>query len=119
MALFVQNKDSVTKSLITNKVIHRKSLFSKATGLMFHSKIFDEAHVFYFSKQFRISLTMFFVFFPIDVVFLRDMKVVEIKKNLRPFTNYTSKREADMFIELPKGFISKHKIGVGSRLFLS
>ena len=116
MSLYLIGKNK--KVLVTHKVIHRRNLFSKGFGLMFHKRIKNEAHVFYFDKSFRIPLTMFFVFFPIDVVFLRDMVVVEIKKDFLPFTNYKSSVPADMFIELPKGFINKKKIVAGSELLL-
>jgi uncharacterized membrane protein (UPF0127 family) len=69
MALYMFKNNK--KVLLTKKVIHRKNIFSKGFGLMFHSRIFDEAHVFYFKHARRLSLTMFFVFFPIDVIFLK------------------------------------------------
>lgn len=116
MALYLLRKNK--KVLITGKVIHRRALFSKGFGLMFHRKIKNEAHIFYFDKSFKIPLTMFFVFFPIDVVFLKDMVVVEIKKKFLPFTNFKSSVSADMFIELPSGFVDKKKIVVGSKFFL-
>ena len=44
---------------------------------------------------------MFFVFFPIDVLFLdKNKKIIEIKKNLRPFSFYYSKNKAKYVAEL-------------------
>jgi len=108
-----------SKKLITKSVIHRHSFFSKATGLMFHKKILDEANIFYFDSPQHLSLTMFFVFFPIDVVFVRKDVVVELKKNFRPFSNFTSKQKANLFIELPNGFVEKKKIIVGSKIIIN
>ncbi len=116
MALYLIKNNK--KKLITKKVVHRKNIFSKGTGLMFHSKIKDEVHIFHFKKPFKIPLTMIFVFFTIDVVFLKNMKVVETKKDFKPFTNYKSKKEADMFIELPRGYIEKKNITKGTKLHL-
>ena len=106
------------KKLITKKVVKRTSLLSKATGLMFHKRILDEAHIFYFNKSFRISLTMFFVFFPIDVVFLKNDRVVEIKECFLPFTNYKSSSDANIFIELPRGFIKSKGISLNSQIIM-
>ena len=114
MSLYlIENKKKV---LLTKKVVHHKNIFSKGTGLMFHKKIVDEAHIFHFKKPQKISLTMFFVFFPIDVIFLKENKVIEVKENFKPFTNYKSYAEADVFIELPKGFIDKKKIVTGTKI---
>lgn len=113
MALRIIDSSNI---ITVNKVIHRRSIWSRGTGLMFHKEIFDEAHVFYFNKPFKIALTMFFVFFPIDVLFIKNNKIVEMKENFMPFTNYTSKKEADIFIELPSGFIKKNKIYINQKI---
>ena len=48
------------------------------------------------------SVHMMFVFFPIDIVFLDEQKKVVDKKTLSPWTlNYTPKKAAKYFIELP------------------
>ncbi|MCC7574080.1 DUF192 domain-containing protein [Candidatus Woesearchaeota archaeon] len=106
------------KVFVTSNVVFRRSVFSKGFGLMFHSKIIDEAHLFYFCSPRRVALTMLFVFFPIDVVFLKNNVVVELKKNFRPFSNYISREKADLVIELPLNFIDDKKIIVGSKLVL-
>ncbi len=51
---------------------------------------------------------MFFVIFPIDVLFLdKNRKVVDLKENFKPFTFYTPKAKAKYVIELPNGIIKK------------
>ena len=86
------------------------SVFSKAKGLMFSKRINDTGYIFIFSKPKRIDLHMFFVFYPIDVLFLaKNKKVVEIKENIKPFTFYFSKNEAKYVIELPQETIKNSK----------
>ncbi|MCM2325343.1 MAG: DUF192 domain-containing protein [Candidatus Woesearchaeota archaeon] len=88
------------------------SIFSKASGLMFSRPIKDTGYIFVFSEPRRIDLHMFFVFFPIDVLFLDDKKrIIEMKKDFLPFTFYYSKKKASYVIELPAGYSDKTKIG--------
>lgn len=90
------------------KIIKCESIFSKARGLMFSRKLKDSCLLFVFGKEIKISLHMFFVFFPIDVIFLNENKeVVDVKQNFRPFTVYTSKKPAKYVIEMPLGSIKK------------
>ncbi|MEM3373871.1 MAG: DUF192 domain-containing protein [Candidatus Woesearchaeota archaeon] len=92
------------------------NVIEKAIGLMFSKPIKDKGYIFVFEKSQRVSLHMFFVFFPIDVVFLDENKrVVEIKENFRPFTFYSSKNKIKFFIEIPQGLI-KNKIEINDIL---
>ena len=66
--------------------------------------------LFVFDKEQRVPLHNFFVFYPINLVFLdKDKKVIEIKKNFKPFTFYTSKNKAMYLLETP--FEINYKIG--------
>lgn len=57
--------------------------------------------IFVFKNEKRRSLHMFFVFFPIDVLFLdKNKKIIEIKRNLKPFSSYRSKKKAKFIVEL-------------------
>ena len=86
------------------------SVFSKAKGLMFSKKLTDTGYIFIFSKPRKIDLHMFFVFFPIDVLFLdENKKVIEIKEHFKPFTFYISKNEAKYVVELPQETIKNSK----------
>ncbi len=86
---------------LTAKIKHCKSIFSKATGLMFSRKNKDLALVFPFEQPQRVSLHMWFVFYSIDVLFLNEKKeVVEIKKNFKPFSFYNPKKKASYVVEL-------------------
>ena len=84
-----------------------KNVLSKARGLMFSRK---RNLMFVFDKEQRIALHMFFVFFPIDVLFLdKNKRIVEIKKDFKPFTFYKSKKKAKYVVEL----VEKHNYKIG------
>jgi len=109
-------KNSTNNNIIQNNVKFCNSVFSRFGGLMFSRKQ-DIALIFNFSKESKISLHMFFVFYPIDVLFLDKNKiVVDTKENFKPFTLYTSKEKAVYAIELPTGAISKSKTKIGDRI---
>jgi len=77
------------KGRINNKKLDIKicsGFFSKSKGLMFSRKLKNnEALLFEFDREGNWLIHMFFVFFPIDVVWLdRNMKVVDVKIG-RPF----------------------------------
>lgn len=116
MALYLKTKNN--SDLITKNIINRTNIFQKGTGLMFHKKILNEAHIFYFKHAQVLKLTMFFVFFPIDVIFINNGKIVDLKENFKPFTNYTPKAKADIFIELPAGFIKKFGLGLNKEILI-
>ena len=90
--------------------------FSKFMGLMFSRKK-NNTLIFKFNKEKIISLHMFFVFYPIDVLFLDKNKiVVEIKENFMPFTFYTPVRKAKYIIEIPNKTIKKTKTRIGDKI---
>ncbi len=103
--------NKTNKKIICKKVVFAKSAFAKFRGLMFRrQKDFDYALVFDFGRASKrtASIHMFFVFFPIDVIYLRDGKVVDIYKNVMPFTPYLEPKErADVLVELPDGAVAK------------
>lgn len=87
-----------------NRVIARKykicdSFFSQMLGLMFSKR---QVLLFVFGEEQEIPLHNWFVFFPINLVFLDKRKrIVEIKRDFKPFTFYTSKKNAKYLIETP------------------
>lgn len=89
-------------------------MFGIATGLMFSKKLIDSAMILCLRKEVLVNLHMFFVFYPIDVLFLNSNKiVVELKKDFRPFTFYSSKNKAIYIVELPLGAIEKTNTTIG------
>ena len=84
-----------------------RSFLSKALGLMFSRK---RNLLFVFDKEQRIMLHNFFVFYPINLVLMdRNKKIIEIKKNFKPFTFYKSRTKAEYLLETP--FEINYKLG--------
>jgi len=99
-------------------VIFCDTFISKLLGLMFTLKA-DRALVFRFDKEKKVALHMFFVFYPIDVVYLNsDKKIVELKPYLRPFSVYFPKNKARYVMELPAGYIQTHSLATGAEYML-
>ncbi|MBD3354504.1 DUF192 domain-containing protein [Candidatus Woesearchaeota archaeon] len=90
------------------KIINSK--LGKARGLMFSKK---KNLMFVFDKEQKVPLHNFFVFFSIDVLFLdKDKKIVEIKKDFKPFSYYNPKKKAKYVLEIAVNEDKKeHKIG--------
>lgn len=115
MLYLIRNSKKIT---ICKTVFFHNNLFSKGTGLMFSSKIKDEAHIFPFNEEKKVSLTMWFVFFSIDVLYLdKNKKIVEVIEGFKPFTNYFPKKNSMYVVELPLGFIKKHKLKIKDVVF--
>tara|TARA_Y100000034_G_scaffold39094_2_gene48178 strand:+ start:18591 stop:18935 length:345 start_codon:yes stop_codon:yes gene_type:complete len=109
-------RSSDNRIIVSNKKI-LKNMFTQGTGLMFKRGIKDIGYVFVFKKEHIIGITMLFVFFPVDVLFLdSEKKVVEIVQNLRPFRNYWPKQKAKYVIELPKGTAYQKDIHIRDEL---
>ncbi len=108
------------KKIISKNVRFAITPLQKMRGLMFCRKP-DYALVFRtrFPGRASLSIHMFFVFFSIDVVYLRNNCVVDVKKGVRPFTLFLlPAKESDTLIELPVGLIERGKICVGDVLEL-
>tara|TARA_Y100000310_G_scaffold339113_1_gene430806 strand:- start:833 stop:1132 length:300 start_codon:yes stop_codon:yes gene_type:complete len=84
-----------------------KSILSQAHGLMFRKK---QNLVMIFPKERKISLHMFFVFFPIDVLILnKNKEIIEIKRNFKPFTFWKGKKKSKYVVEL--AFPKEYRVG--------
>jgi len=108
------NKTSGKK--ILEKIIIADQPWLRMKGLMFEdARKFNYALLFILPRESKLkaAIHMLFVFFPIDVVWLNsNKKVVDIARNLQPFTpNYTPKKPAKYFVELPAGKATGIKIG--------
>ena len=104
--------------IIGSKKLGAKFLTSpltQAIGLMFQK---PKPVVMDFKKERKaIGVHMFFCFWPLDLVLLnKSKKVVEIRKALKPFALFWASKPAKYLIELPAGFISKHKIKIGMKI---
>ena len=110
---------NLTKKVIIGKNAKScKSIFSKARGLMFSKK--PKILIFSFKKEKIIPLHMFFVLFPIDILFLdKKERVIELKEGFRPFSYYKPKNKAMCVIELPAGTIKKTKTQIKDKISFS
>lgn len=104
-------------ALISSNITFCTTVWKRGVGLMWTRETSDFAYIFTFRKPRNIIITMWFVFYPIDIIFL-DAKgvIIECVTYLKPFTHYTAKQKASTFIELPKGSIQKHNLTVGMRI---
>jgi uncharacterized protein len=110
-------KNKTKKKIICSNKKILSGIFEKAKGLMFSMPIKDTGYVFVFDTPRRIDLHMFFVFFPIDLLFLdADKRVIEMKNNFLPFTLYYSARKANYVIELPNGTVKDTKTELGDAI---
>ena len=112
MALINDTKNIV----IEKKVKFALNFFSQAKGLMFESKInFDYALIFPLATKTiaGASIHCLFVFFPIDVIYLDENKiVVDIKRNVPPFALYRApKKPAKYFVEVLAGKAMQTQVG--------
>lgn len=108
-----------TGVVIVKKSVSCNTIFSKGFGLMFRTKyaIKDTGWIFSFSKPTRVPITMWFVFYPIDIVFLDSQKkIIEIVEGLKPFANYSATKPARYFIELQAGTVKKKHIALGQKM---
>jgi len=100
--------NKTSKKKIIDRIRLADNPIKKSFGLMFGDpKNFDYALIFVLGRETIIgaSIHMLFVFMPIDVVYLdKKKKVVDVVRGLKPFTlNYSPKKPAKFFVELPAG----------------
>jgi uncharacterized protein len=108
-------KNATKKDVIAEDAVVCSNIFSQGLGLMFSFKI--KSLVFTLKKEKITPLHMFFVFYPIDVLFLdKEKVVVDVKENFRPFSFYTPKHKSMYVIELPEGTIKKTKTWVWDKI---
>ena len=101
---------NTTQKIISNEEIICNSFFSQARGLMFRKK---QNLIMTFNRERKVSLHMFLVFYPIDVLILnKNKEIVEIKRNFKPFTFWHSKEKGKFIVEL--AFPAEY--GVGDRV---
>lgn len=107
--------ENITKKTVLSSDITRCTTpWQKASGLMFRSQ---QDLLFVEKKEQRISLHMWFVFYPIDVVYCTaEKKVVEIKEHFMPWTFYFPQQKATYVLELRSGTIQKTKTEVNDLL---
>lgn len=100
------------KVKLANKVIIADNFFSRARGLMFRKEKKDTAMVLSFKKPGRYSIHMFFVLFPIDVLWLDEKKrIMQMNEHVVPWTPCVSpKTKISYIVELSSGTLKNIKI---------
>jgi uncharacterized membrane protein (UPF0127 family) len=81
----------------------------------------NEAYIFVLDRERKAAITMYFVFFSIDVAWLNpEFEVIDTKEKVKSFSFYTGhKGKAKYFVEMPLDSIRKHDIKIGDKvLFL-
>ena len=112
------------KNISKNKIITAKhkvadTVFSRGLGLMFsRKKNFDYGLVFDLERETRTgaSIHMFFVFYPINLVFLDAQKrVVDTRIGLKPWQMAMPRAKCRYVIELPTKY-GKKFFSLGDKL---
>jgi uncharacterized membrane protein (UPF0127 family) len=107
---------SIGKRILAENYAEAKSIFQKGFGLMFHCKV-SKPLVFFFNKEKIVPLHMWFVFMPIDVIFLdKNKKVVELLEDFKPFSFYKPNKLAKYLIEFESGTIKGKKVKIGEKV---
>jgi uncharacterized membrane protein (UPF0127 family) len=84
---------------------------------MFTTPLRNKGLVFHFGKLQSISLHMFFVFYPIDVLWLnKEKQVVQIKKRFKPFTFVARSEPSCYVLELPAGIVDTSQTEIGDTI---
>jgi uncharacterized protein len=111
-------KNSSNGRILAKNTKHCKSFFGKAKGLMFTLPKQGQGLVFHFSKEEIIPITMLFVFYPIDILWLNERKeIVEMKEKAHPFLfSISPKRKAKYVVELPSRRISESETKIGQKI---
>ncbi len=95
------------KKMISQDEIVCTNQFSQSLGLMFRKR---QNLIMLFDRERKVSLHNFFVFFSLDLLIVdSEMKIVEIKRNFRPFTFWNSSRKGKYLVEL--GFKGEYAVG--------
>ena len=107
-------------SQIFDKLTYQRNFFELSRGLMFRKDISEsnEAYIFVLDKERKAAITMMFVFFPIDILWLNSkFEVVDIKRDVKSFSFHRGhKGKAKYFIEMPQGSIKKHNIKISDKI---
>lgn len=112
--------DRTTGKLLASEVELADTFWRRFRGLMLRGKFpRGAALLFSFHKPGRYGVHMFFVRFPIDLVYLDSgFKVVEVRARLKPWRFYRPKIAVSHLIELPAGAIPRARVEIGHKISL-
>ena len=96
------------------KIKHADSYWKRLNGLLFYKKPIIEEGLLITPCN---SIHMFFMRFPIDVIFLdQSNNVVKVVENIQPWRIVPPVRTAHSALELPTGTIVREKIREGDTI---
>lgn len=86
----------------------------------------DEGMLFLFNSLDRHTLWMKEMEFPIDILWIKNGKIVDIERSVTPepgvpdefLARYSSDVPAELVLELPAGFLARHEIVMGDEVRL-
>lgn len=109
----------------TFKLYVAKNQKDKEIGLSKYDKLGnDQGMIFQFGKPSYYAFWMKDMKFPIDIIYLKDSKIVTIHKSVPPaksgiLTLYNPTQPADTVLEVNAGLSQKYNIKVGDKVSLS
>ncbi len=111
-------RDFTHKKILCKNVRLLSNMFSQGTGLMFRSSssVYDTAWIFVFPKPRRDAITMWFVFFSIDVILLDSEKKIISFKTLHPWQTCVLPMPVRFIVEVEEGFVRKNRLKIGQKL---
>lgn len=112
--------DRTTGKILASEVESADNFWRRFRGLMLRRRFTPgRCLLFKFHRHGRYGVHMFFVRFPIDLIYLDSgFRVVELRARLKPWRMHRPKVVANYLIELPAGTISRTHVGVGHKLLL-
>lgn len=124
-----QSSQGVPTAKIENQSFNlyvAKTAKDKEIGLSKYKNLEDNrGMVFTFDKPAYYSFWMKKMKFPIDIIFIKDDKIITIHKNVHPpkenqeLTVYSPEQPADTVLEVNAGISQKHKLEQGDTITLS
>ena len=114
MSLIVET----TGKILAQKIEIADTFWLRFRGLMFRRTFSrGSALLFKFMRPGRYSVHMFFVRFPIDLLYLNeDFVVVDIRRNLKPWHIHRPKTKVSYIVELPAGTVSRAHVKLGQKI---
>ncbi|MBA7625274.1 hypothetical protein ES703_32701 [subsurface metagenome] len=112
--------DRNTGKILVSEIELADTFWRRFRGLMFRRKFQrGKALMFKFSKPSRYAVHMWFVWFPIDLIYLDSgFRVVELRAGLKSWRFYRPKAIVNYLIEAPVGTISRAGVKVGHKISL-
>jgi hypothetical protein len=109
-----------TGAVLADEVEVADTFWKRFRGLMFRRRFpWGKALLFKPPKPGRYRIHMFFVRFPIDLLYLDSRyTVVELRPRLKPWRTHRPKALSNYIVELPAGSISRFHIKKGHKLAL-